>query len=316
MKKLIILVSGIISLSACSDKPKNTDLVGKLERQELAVVGKVAGRIMDVKVEEGTYVKKGDTLAILDIPELKAKRNQAEGALTSASAQYHMTQNGATQNQLQQLEAKKQALTEQYRFAEKSANRLKGMVEDSLIPLQQYDEVYAKLQGAKAQLIAVEAEIADVKNGLRIEQQQMALGQQDRASGALQEVEIAESERYIIAPQDMKISSITLKVGELALPGYTLFKGELPLSTTFRFTIPESQVAHYQPNQEVKVKIAYNGAEIDGYIRNIKQTGSYANIANPYPDYKIQDVLYDIVVAPKDAAQTKDLLAKATVILQ
>src|SRR5690606_24502074 len=91
-------------------------------------------------------------------------------------------------------------------------------------PQQQYDEVFAKYQGAQAQLIAVDAEIADVKNGVRLEQQTMALGQQDRALGALQEVAVAEKERYIIAPQDMKIDAVTLKLGELALPGYTLFK--------------------------------------------------------------------------------------------
>ncbi|MEZ5148079.1 MAG: hypothetical protein R2759_13705 [Bacteroidales bacterium] len=40
----------------------------------------------------------------------------------------------------------------------------------------------------------------------------MALGQQERALGALQEVSVADSERYIIAPQDA-VESITLKAG-------------------------------------------------------------------------------------------------------
>jgi hypothetical protein len=90
---------------------------------------------------------------------------------------------------------------------------MNAMVKDSLVPQQQYDEVFAKYQGAKSQMIAVDAEIADVKNGVRIEQQTMALGQKDRAQGALEEVQVAEKERYIIAPQDMKIESITLKLG-------------------------------------------------------------------------------------------------------
>ena len=51
------------------------------------------------------------------------------------------------------------------------------MVQDSLIPQQTYDEAFAKYQGAKAQLAAVNAEIADVEHGVRIEQQMMALGQ-------------------------------------------------------------------------------------------------------------------------------------------
>jgi HlyD family secretion protein len=43
----------------------------------------------------------------LDIPEVDAKR-QAEGALTSANAQYNMAVNGATDSQIKQLEAKKE----------------------------------------------------------------------------------------------------------------------------------------------------------------------------------------------------------------
>lgn len=190
------------------------------------------------------------------------------------------------------------------------------MVQDSLIPQQQYDEVYAKYQGAKAQLLAVNAEIADVKNGLRIEQQTMALGQQDRALGALQEVEIAESERYLIAPQSMRITSITLKVGELALPGYTLIKGELMDKICFRFTVPESQLANFKIQQNVLVNILYNNNSIPGTIKNIKQTGAYANISSAYPDYRMQDVLYDIILVPNDPSKTHDLISKTTVTLQ
>ena len=241
MKKILVFI-GICTIASCSNKSEVAKSIqGKVERDEIAVVGKLAGRIDKILVNEGDFVKKGDTLAILDIPEVAAKKAQAQGAVKSAEAQYEMSVHGATSNQLKQLNAKKAALNEQYQFAKKSLSRLEAMVKDSLVPQQQYDEVFAKYQGAKAQLIAVDAEIADVKNGVRLEQQTMALGQQDRALGALQEVAVAENERYIIAPQDMKIDAITLKLGELALPGYTLFKGSLPETTYFRFTVPESK---------------------------------------------------------------------------
>jgi len=315
MKKLL---SGILLLSvtftACQNK-KSPDIVGKIEKDELAVVAKVGGRIETILVKEGDVVHAGDTLAILDIPELSAKRQQAIGAVTSAEAQYKMTKKGATENQLTQLEAKRLALQEQYDFAQKSVNRLQSMLADSLIPVQQYDEVYAKFQGAKAQLIAVEAEISDVKNGVRIEQQQMALGQQERAIGALSEVSIAEGEQYIIAPQDMVITSITLHQGELAIPGYTLFKGELPLTTAFRFSLPESQIKNYTVNQVVEMKVVYTDTIVKGRIQLIKQTGAYANLTNPYPDFDIQEVMHDIIVIPEDVEAAKNLINKSTVIL-
>lgn len=316
MKKLLVFI-GICTMASCSNKSEVAKSIqGKIERDEIAVVGKLAGRIDKILVNEGDFVKKGDTLAILDIPEVDAKKVQAQGAVKSAEAQYEMSVHGATSNQLKQLNAKKAALNEQYQFAKKSLNRLEAMVKDSLVPQQQYDEVFAKYQGAQAQLIAVDAEIADVKNGVRLEQQIMALGQKDRALGALQEVAVAEKERYIIAPQDMKIDAVTLKLGELALPGYTLFKGSLPETTYFRFTVPESKISAYEIGTAVSVHVPYKKVDIAGTIQNVKQIGAYANIATAYPDYDIQDPLYEVTVRPTQMQDAKDLLAKSTVTIK
>ena len=316
MKKLLVFI-GICTMASCSNKSEVAKSIqGKIERDEIAVVGKLAGRIDKILVNEGDFVKKGDTLAILDIPEVDAKKVQAQGAVKSAEAQYEMSVHGATSNQLKQLNAKKAALNEQYQFAKKSLNRLEAMVKDSLVPQQQYDEVFAKYQGAQAQLIAVDAEIADVKNGVRLEQQIMALGQKDRALGALQEVAVAEKERYIIAPQDMKIDAVTLKLGELALPGYTLFKGSLPETTYFRFTVPESSISAYEIGTAVSVHVPYKKVDIAGTIQNVKQIGAYANIATAYPDYDIQDPLYEVTVRPTQLQDAKDLLAKSTVTIK
>jgi len=316
MKKILVFI-GICTIASCSNKSDVAKSIqGKIERDEIAVVGKLAGRIDKILVNEGDFVKKGDTLAILDIPEVAAKKAQAQGAVKSAEAQYEMSVHGATSNQLKQLNAKKAALNEQYQFAKKSLNRLEAMVKDSLVPQQQYDEVFAKYQGAQAQLIVVDAEIADVKNGVRLEQQTMALGQQDRALGALQEVAVAEKERYIIAPQDMKIDAVTLKLGELALPGYTLFKGSLPETTYFRFTVPESSISAYEKGKAVSVHVPYKNIDFAGTIQNVKQIGAYANIATAYPDYDIQDPLYEVTVRPTQMQDAKDLLAKSTVTIK
>ena len=74
----------------------------------------------------------------------------------------------------------------------------------------------------------------------------MAIGQENQARGVLQEANVAYSERYIIATNDMEIETISLNVGELATAGYALFNGYIPNSTYFRFTIPESKISKYQ----------------------------------------------------------------------
>ena len=74
----------------------------------------------------------------------------------------------------------------------------------------------------------------------------MAAGQASQAQGALQEANVAYSERYVIATNDMEVETISLNPGELATAGFALFNGYIPSSTYFRFTIPESKIAKYK----------------------------------------------------------------------
>jgi HlyD family secretion protein len=315
MKKTITLFVLTILLVSCEKTKKENLIQGKVENEQLAIVSKIPGKILRLLVKEGDFVKAGDTLAILDIPEVDAKKSQAEGAVTSAKAQYSMALKGATDNQIKQLEAKKLGLKEQYEFAQKSIKRLGNMLQDSLVSQQTYDETFAKYQGALAQYNAVQAELDEAKKGARTEQQTMALGQQDRAYGALQEVETANKERFVIAPQDMSIETITLNLGELALPGYTLFNGYISNSTYFRFTIPESQLKGFKKGQEITVSIPNSDKKIKGTITTIKQLGAYGNIATAYPDYEIQESLFEIKITPLNNAEAKDLITKTTVTL-
>lgn len=315
MRQLITLLTLTSLIIGCGQSKNDGKIQGKVEKEQIAVVSKIPGKILKVFVKEGDLVKKGDTLALLDIPEVDAKKNQAEGAVVSAKAQYKMAVKGATDNQIKQLEAKQKALKEQYDFAQKSIRRLSNMLKDSLVSQQTYDEAFAKYQGAQSQYIAVQAELDDARRGARIEQQTMALGQQDRALGALQEVETADKERYIIAPQDMSIETITLNVGELALPGYTLFNGYLDNTTYFRFTLPESQLDKVKKGQELSVYVPYKKKEMKGRVSTIKQLGAYGNIATAYPDYEMQESLFEIRITPVDVNASKELITKTTVTL-
>lgn len=315
MKRILILLAITSFFVGCEKKINKNQIQGKIENEQIAVVSKIPGKILKIFVKEGDLVKKGDTLAILDIPEVDAKKNQAEAAVTSAKAQYNMAVKGATENQIKQLEAKKQGLKEQYQFAQKSIKRLSNMLQDSLVSQQTYDEAFAKYEGAQAQYNAVVAELDEAKKGGRIEQQTMALGQQDRAYGALQEVETADKERYVIAPQDMSIETITLNIGELALPGYTLFNGYISNSTYFRFTIPESQLDKIKKGQEMTVHVFYKKKDFKGTVSTIKQLGAYGNIATAYPDYEMQESLFEIKITPSNSEEAKDLITKATVTL-
>jgi len=317
MKNIIYTISILLLLQSCSSDTKNAKLLeGKIEREQIAVTTKIPGKIQKILVEEGQIVNKGDTLIILELPEVEAKSAQAQGALEAAQAQYDMALKGATDGQLKQLRAKVDGLKEQFDFAQKSLDRMRNLLKDSLISQQNYDEVYAKYQGAKNQYLAAQAEYADVSNGARIEQQKMALGQKERALGAVSEVNVAANERYILAPQDMSVESINLKVGELALAGYSLVSGYLIDDTYFRLTVPESLVKDFQKGAVKTLRLPYlDNKEIKASVVTVKALTSYADINTAYPDFEQKEALFEVRLKPENKEESKTLLTKATFVV-
>ena len=313
--KSLFLVT-LLSLGACKNETPQQLTEGKTKKEVVSFAPKVTGRILKIYVEEGQTVKAGDTLAMLDVPEVSAKIAQAKGATAAATAQAQMAKNGATVDQLRQLKAKQKGLAEQYEYAQKSFKRAQNMYKDSLLSPQNYDEAFAKLQGAKAQYDAVNAELHDVEIGTRLEKIEMAIGQENQARGVLQEANVAYSERYIIATNDMEIETISLNVGELATAGYALFNGYIPNSTYFRFTIPESKISKYQKGMTVNMKSTYGNQEFSGKIVSIKQLTKYADITTAFPDYQPDDAVYEIKVIPTDRAKVNNILVNSSVTLK
>lgn len=316
-KGVIFGILGVfLCFSACSPEKRKKPIEGKAKKESISFSPKVTGRVLEIRVNEGDLVQKGDTLAILDVPEVSAKIAQAKGAIEAANAQMQMAKNGATKNQIRQLRAKQKGLQEQYDYAKKSLNRADNMFRDSLMSPQAHDEIFAKYQGAKAQLDAVNAELNDVLNGTRYEKIEMTQGQANQARGALQEANIAYSERFVIATNAMELETITLHPGELATAGYPLFNGYIPSTTYFRFTIPESKIAAYPKGSEVALEVVYNQQQIKGKIVNIKQLTRYADITTAFPDYQMEEAVYEIKILPQKQQETQDILANAQVILK
>ncbi len=313
----LVTVSVLLLVSCGNQKTANESIEnqGKVKQETVSVVPKVAGRILQINVIEGQAVHKGDTLAVLVVPEISSKLQQAEGAIESAQGQLNLALNGASNEQVAQVQGQVDAANAQLQFAEESFQRMSNMYADSLVSAQQYDEVRSKYRAAQAQARALQARKKEVQNGARPENIQAARGQVQRASGAKNEVLQAEKERYIIAPADMLIESIALKQGELATPGYTIFNGFQTGTTYFRFTVSESKVNAFQVNQPVTVKVPFTEKLISAKIVSVRQLPKYAENTSTSPNYKLGESIFELKVVPTNKQDAAALYANSTVLL-
>jgi HlyD family secretion protein len=62
--------------------------------------------------------------------------------------------------------------------------------------------------------------------------------------------------------------------------------------------------------QEINIHIPYKNKDIKGIVTTIKQLGAYGNIATAYPDYEMQESLFEIKIIPSNSEEAKDLIAK------
>ena len=315
-KKIVLSGLAVLSLSSCNNDEKIPAQRGKVKFETISVSGKVPGRISKIYVEEGQEVKKGDTLALIDIPEVNAKMKQAEGAVTAAKGQLDMAYNGATSEQLEQIQGKLNAGKAQLDFARESFNRIQAMFNDSLVSRQQYDEVKMKLAMAQAQVDALQAKQEEVKKGARREQIDQAQGQLDRALGSKEEVMSATMEQYLTAPDNMTIETVSLSEGELLTPGYPLFNGYEKSSMYFRFSIPESQVYEFKVGDKLTVVNPYTKEETATKLVAIKQLAHYSDITSTAPMYELSEPVYELKLVPEKSTVDGNYFMNSTIVLK
>ncbi len=315
IKNIVLGAIAVTTFSSCGSDDTITSYRGKVKFETISISSKLGGRISKIYVEEGQQVKKGDTLAYIDIPEVNAKMAQAEGAIKSAQGQLDMASNGATTDQLNQINGQLNSAKAQLDFAKESYNRMNAMFKDSLISRQQFDEVRMKMNMAQAQVDALQAKRKEATSGARIEQLDQAKGQLDRAIGAKDEVLSAANEKYIIAPADMSVETISLTEGELLSPGYTLFNGYEKNSVYFRFTVPESKVYNFEVGKPLTLVNPYTKEEFNAKIVAIKQLAQYADITSTSPLYELSESIYELKVVP--TSSTKQLFyLNATILIK
>lgn len=270
----VVLIVGVIGYFTIKEEPEV--IQGQVEATEYRVSSKVPGRILELRVSEGDYVKVGDTLAIIDAPEVKAKMVQAESAESGANALEEMAKKGARQEQVRGAYEVLQQAKAGLEIAEKSYKRVQRLFEEGVMTQQKRDEAFASYKAMEAQMKAAKSQYDMVRNGVRQEEKLAAEAQVNRAKGAVQEVEAYMRETVQTAQMEGEVSEVYPKVGELVGTGSPIMTVSIMNDVWGTFNVREDQLngmkigdtfTAYSPafNKDLKMKVYY-----------IKDQGTYA----------------------------------------
>lgn len=271
---VVVLIIAVIGTLVFKSEPEI--IQGYVEVSEYRVSSKVPGRVLELRVKEGDYVNVGDTLAIIDAPDVKAKLAQAESAESAASAMDQMANNGARREQINGAYALLQQAKAGLEIAQKSYNRVQRLYDEGVMSAQKRDEAFANYKAIEAQVKAAQSQYDMAVNGARREEKMAAAAQVNRAKGAVQEVNSYISETMQTAQKAGEVSDVYPKEGELIGTGSPIMSVSLLDDMWGTFNVREDQldgmrigsvITAYAPafKKDIKMKVYY-----------IKDQGSYA----------------------------------------
>lgn len=249
---------------------------GQVEVSEYRVSSKVPGRILEIRVKEGDFVKVGDTLAILDAPEVRAKMEQAQSAENAAAALEMKAQNGAREEQIRGAYNLLQQAKAGLEIAEKSYQRIQRLYDEGVVSAQKRDEVYASYKAMEAQCKAAESQYDMARNGARREDKLAAAAQVGRAKGAVQEVTSYIHETVQIAQMEGEVSDIFPKVGELIGTGSPIMNISIMKDMWGTFNVREDQLGDLAVGKTFTAFVPAFNKNIQMKVYYMKDQGSYA----------------------------------------
>ena len=268
---VIVAVIGLIALD------RDPDIIqGQVEVSEYRVSSKVPGRILELRVKEGDYVKAGDTLAILDAPEVRAKMEQAQSAENAAAALELKAQNGARKEQIQGAYSVLQQAKAGFEIAEKSYNRVQRLFDEGVMSAQKRDEAFANYKAMEAQMKAAQSQYDMAVNGARMEDKLAATAQVGRAKGAVQEVTSYIHETVQIAQKEGEVTDVYPKVGELVGTGSPIMSIAMMDDMWGTFNVREDQLNGMQVGSEFSVFVPAFNKEMKMKVYYLKDQGSFA----------------------------------------
>ena len=249
---------------------------GQAEVTEYRVSSKVPGRILEFRVKEGQTVRAGDTLAMLEAPDVQAKLEQARAAEAAAQAQNEKALKGARQEQIQAAYEMWQKAQAGVTIAEKSYKRIKNLYDQGVVSAQKLDEITAQRDAALATEKAAKAQYTMAKNGAEREDKAAAAALVNRAKGAVAEVESYINETYLIAQKDGEVSEIFPKQGELVGTGAPIMNVAVMDDMWVTFNVREDLLKDLTMGTEFEAFVPALDQNIRLKVNYMKDLGTYA----------------------------------------
>lgn len=293
--KFLILLGIIVALSGAYyffSTPRGSDLVliGTVDANQIVVSPQIQGRILKLLVDEGTQVKQGDLVAVLDPSELEAQERGAAATIASLRSQVSASEytqkstKGSTTSDVANSQARLQSARAQLAQAEAMLTRVEsdsrrtiGLADAGVASEQEKVQAQMNLKAQEASVQSLKEQVtaaqADLNSAIARTNQAMAAqntvastrAQTENAVAQLKEAEVRLGYTKIYAPVTGTVLVRAAREGEVVNAGQAIVTVVDFSDTWVRAAIPETDADHIGYNDTLKVRLP-GGTEVPGKV--------------------------------------------------
>jgi HlyD family secretion protein len=234
LRRTIVLVFlACAALAGCNNEAASSSVrvSGHVEATEVQVSAEVPGRILELRVQEGDRVKRGDVIARLDARDTEIQLARARAERQGADAQLRLLQAGARAEDIRQAAAQADAAETdaaaaraELSVAALDLERFESLLRANAGSQKQRDDAKARadvarerVRGAEERVRAAREGLARLRTGARAQEIEAA-----RARVAAIDAQIAGLEKNIadaqlLSPVDGIVTSKLADMGELVV---------------------------------------------------------------------------------------------------
>jgi HlyD family secretion protein len=196
---------------------------GRIEAVEIDIATKTPGRIREILVNEGDFVRVGQVLARMDTEQLQAQRRQAEAQLQRASINVETAKSLVNQREAERKAA--EAVVDQ-RIAQldttsRKLDRSEQLIKTSAVSQQVLDDDRSANATAKAALAASHAQVAASEAAISYSRAMVidAGAAVDAAKAAIESINADLNDSVLKAPRDGRVQYRVSQPGEVLAAG-------------------------------------------------------------------------------------------------
>jgi len=276
-------------------------LSGNMEVTEVNVGFKLPGRIIELAVDEGQAVKKGDVLARLDSAELADAVQQSRAVLKEAASRASELKAGSRRQEIEQARANLSAQEAELARLKKDLERMETLHANGAIPTAQLDAARSAYETRSAQRRSAAELLSLAKEGARRETIEAADFRVLQGRAALSAAEQRLSDTAIYAPIDGVVLKKTVEIGETVAQGVSVFTiGDLA-APWIKVYVKEDKLGLVKRGQAARVTTDSNkGKAYEGWVSYISQEAEFTPKSVQTQEERVK-LVYALKVRVKDA---------------